>query len=75
MADEPTGNLDSKTGRAVLRLFEKLHDQGRTIIIVTHSPEVALLTQRVITLSDGLVKSDVHRTAQRVEAEPVAAAE
>jgi putative ABC transport system ATP-binding protein len=69
LADEPTGNLDSKTGRAVLRLFEKLHDDGRTIIIVTHSPEVALLTQRVITLRDGLVESDVERTQQRVGAE------
>ncbi len=69
MADEPTGNLDSKTGRAVLRLFEKLHDDGRTIIIVTHSPEVSRLTQRVITLRDGLVESDVHQTGGRVEAE------
>jgi len=74
MADEPTGNLDSKTGRAVLRLFERLHDDGRTIIIVTHSPEVATLTQRVITLRDGLVESDIHQAGGRVQAEPAVAA-
>jgi putative ABC transport system ATP-binding protein len=73
MADEPTGNLDSKTGRAVLRLFERLHDEGRTIIIVTHSPDVSKLTQRVITLRDGLVESDVHQSGGRVETEHAAA--
>ena len=59
MADEPTGNLDSATGRSILRLFGELHAQGKTIIMVTHDPVVASLCQRIILLRDGLVQSDV----------------
>ncbi len=58
MADEPTGNLDSTTGQAVLDLLAQLHQQGRTIIMITHAPEIALITQRVIRLSDGQIVSD-----------------
>ena len=58
MADEPTGNLDSATGRQVLRLFRELHEQGITIIMVTHAPEVAALCQRIVRLKDGLVEFD-----------------
>jgi putative ABC transport system ATP-binding protein len=58
MADEPTGNLDSATGQAVLDLFDALHREGRTIIMVTHAPEIAQITQRVIRLRDGQVVSD-----------------
>ncbi len=59
MADEPTGNLDSTTGRAVLELFHELHAQGITIIMVTHDPDVAKLAQRVVRLKDGLIDTDV----------------
>ena len=56
LADEPTGALDSETGRMVMDLFHKLHDEtGKTIILITHSPELAEETQRVITIKDGLV--------------------
>jgi len=56
LADEPTGNLDSKTGEEIMRLFKQLHeDQGITLIIVTHSPEVAQQAKRVITMRDGEV--------------------
>jgi putative ABC transport system ATP-binding protein len=58
LADEPTGNLDSDNGRKVLGLLEELHDDGRTIIMVTHSPEVASLGDRVLRLVDARLVSD-----------------
>ncbi len=58
MADEPTGNLDSATGQAVLQVFDDLQKQGMTIIMVTHDPAIADRCQRVIRLRDGLVETD-----------------
>lgn len=55
LADEPTGALDSKTGGEILDLFDELHSQGLTVIVVTHDPKVARRAQRIVTLSDGLV--------------------
>jgi putative ABC transport system ATP-binding protein len=58
LADEPTGNLDTKTGKEVLNLFQKLHEQGRTIIIVTHDEGITKLTKRTIKIMDGkIIKS------------------
>jgi putative ABC transport system ATP-binding protein len=59
LADEPTGNLDSATGKDIMALFGKLHQSGNTIILVTHDPEVASNAKRVIKLRDGKVESDV----------------
>lgn len=73
MADEPTGNLDSSTGRAVLQLFNNLHASGKTIIMVTHDPDVAKLCQRVVRLRDGLIESDVLQTPEQIETSAVAA--
>ena len=58
MADEPTGNLDTKTGNEIIKILESLHQQGITIIIVTHDLEVGQATQRRIFLRDGLIEKD-----------------
>jgi putative ABC transport system ATP-binding protein len=58
LADEPTGNLDSATGEEIMRVFEKLHADGNTIILVTHERDVAEHAHRVIHIRDGRVESD-----------------
>ena len=58
LADEPTGNLDTKTGNDIMRLFENLWKSGNTIILVTHEEDIALHAKRIIRLRDGLVESD-----------------
>lgn len=63
LADEPTGALDSKTGRLVMDLFHKLHtEQGKTIVLITHSQELAQETGRIVTISDGMIVSDTTKT-------------
>ena len=57
-ADEPTGNLDSKTGEDVMNLFKELNKNGQTIILITHEDSVAEQSNRIITIMDGLIKSD-----------------
>lgn len=60
LADEPTGNLDSKTGEEIMELFEQLYAQGNTIIVVTHEEDIARHARRIVRLRDGLIESDAN---------------
>lgn len=76
LADEPTGNLDSKTSIEIMALFEEIHQRGNTVILVTHEEDIALHAHRIIKLKDGLVESDtinhqVSTTTQRKANEQV----
>ena len=67
LADEPTGALDSETGRMVMDIFHQLHrEQGKTIILITHSPELAEETERIITIKDGLITGERRAWKQNV---------
>jgi putative ABC transport system ATP-binding protein len=63
LADEPTGNLDSKTGNEIMGVFERLHANGNTIVLVTHEADIAAYAHRVISIRDGQVEKDVKRAA------------
>ena len=63
LADEPTGNLDSKTGAEIMALFDRLHRAGNTILVVTHESDVAAFAHRVLHLRDGQIEKDVRRAA------------
>ena len=58
LADEPTGNLDSKTSEEIMKLLKEIHDKGNTIIVVTHEEEIAAHANRIIRLRDGIIESD-----------------
>jgi putative ABC transport system ATP-binding protein len=58
LADEPTGNLDESTGQEILSIFRELHHEGRTLVVVTHSEEVAAHAERVVRIRDGRVATD-----------------
>ena len=65
LADEPTGNLDSKTGEEIMRMFDELHASGQTIILITHEDDIAAHAKRTIRLRDGVIESDVTDGARR----------
>jgi putative ABC transport system ATP-binding protein len=67
LADEPTGNLDSATGTEILALFRRLNSAGRTVVLITHEPEVAAEARRVLRIRDGRIVSDESRTGLQSE--------
>jgi putative ABC transport system ATP-binding protein len=66
LADEPTGNLDSKTGDEIMALFDNLHAHGNTIVLVTHEPDIAEYAHRIVHIRDGKIASD--QPSSRVDA-------
>ena len=58
LADEPTGNLDSRSGEDIMQILRELHSEGRTVVLITHDNDIALTTQRVIRILDGKVAED-----------------
>jgi putative ABC transport system ATP-binding protein len=65
-ADEPTGNLDSKSGKEIKQMLIDFHKQGRTIVMVTHDPEMAKIGSRIITIQDGVVVSDIQNSREEL---------
>lgn len=61
LADEPTGNLDTKTSHIVMKAFQELHEKGHTIILITHEQEIAAFANRIITIRDGAIESDIKK--------------
>ena len=66
LADEPTGNLDSKTSHEIMEIFGKIHSSGNTVVLVTHEEDIANFAQRIIRLRDGVIESDKRKTSAAV---------
>ena len=73
LADEPTGNLDSKTSDEVMAIFQELNEEGRTVVLITHEPDIADYAKRIVSFRDGKIVHDVPVTNRRHAVRPVAA--
>jgi putative ABC transport system ATP-binding protein len=72
LADEPTGNLDSRTSEEIMGIFQKLNDDGKTIVLITHEPDIAQYAKRIVHVLDGLIQDDERITQRRVQAKGAA---
>lgn len=66
LADEPTGNLDSKTSHEIMEIFGKIHSSGNTVVLVTHEEDIANFAQRIIRLRDGVIETDKRKTSAAI---------
>jgi putative ABC transport system ATP-binding protein len=73
LADEPTGNLDSKTSIEIMGIFQELNDEGRTIVLITHEPDIAQHAKRIVHVRDGKIQNDETITQHRISREGIAA--
>ena len=72
LADEPTGNLDSRTSTEIMAIFQKLNDDGKTIVLITHEPDIAQHAKRIVAVRDGLIQHDERINQVRVELQGIA---
>jgi putative ABC transport system ATP-binding protein len=72
LADEPTGNLDSRTSEEIMGIFQSLNDSGKTVVLITHEPDIAQHARRVVTVRDGLIQHDEKVQQRRVDARGIA---
>ena len=70
MADEPTGNLDSKTSHEIMEILGKIHNEGNTVVLVTHEEDIAGFAHRVVRLRDGVIETDRKNTHPTLIAQP-----
>jgi putative ABC transport system ATP-binding protein len=73
LADEPTGNLDSRTSVEIMGIFQDLNDEGKTVVLITHEPDIAQHAKRVVTVRDGVIHNDERIEQHRVERQGIAA--
>jgi putative ABC transport system ATP-binding protein len=73
LADEPTGNLDSRTSVEIMAIFQELNDEGKTVVLITHEPDIAQHAKRVVTVRDGLIQQDERIEQHRVQRQGIAA--
>jgi putative ABC transport system ATP-binding protein len=72
LADEPTGNLDSRTSEEIMGIFQQLNDSGKTVVLITHEPDIAQHAKRVVTVRDGLIQADERIEQHRVNLKGIA---
>jgi len=72
LADEPTGNLDSRTSEEIMGIFQSLNDSGKTVVLITHEPDIAQHARRVITVRDGVIQHDEKVDQRRVDLRGIA---